>query len=239
MERNVTITGISDTHGVVSLPSLLKDCESDFLVHCGDFTAGPVDRIARTHIYDSHRETWDLFVNELKAIRHQFKHVVVVPGNHDQICEVIPDECIHRLEEIEVHLLMNDGVVLEEELRVWGIPHTPPFYHWFFQGYDMDEYISQIPESTNILVTHGPPYGILDEVSPQNQFTERKPLGCRSLRRRCLELPKLKAAFFGHIHSAHGQHRERSVDYYNCSVLDERYDHAYTPIQTAIKMVEV
>jgi len=51
-----------------------------------------------------------------------------------------------------------------------------------------------------------------------------------------MELLNLKAVFFGHIHSAHGEHHRLGVDYFNCSILDERYERRYDPIKTTIKL---
>lgn len=52
---------------------------------------------------------------------------------------------------------------------------------------------SMIPENTDILVTHGPPYGILD-TNIQNQHT-----GCPHLLQRVLAI-KPRLHVFGHIH---------------------------------------
>ena len=230
--KGCTITAISDTHGRVHLPDLLHGHESDLLVHCGDFTSGPVDFIERDRLCQSHRESWRELVRALERVRGQFKWVVAVPGNHDQICEARPERCIREMKDIGVHLLINDGVRLGGELSVWGMPHTTPFGPWFFQGHTMESYTSRIPEDTEILVTHGPPHGILDTVRQPGMVSAAARgdhLGSPSLRQRCLDLPLLQAVFFGHIHSGHGEHRENGTLYCNCSILDERYIPAYPP----------
>ena len=231
----ISITAVSDTHGVVSLPDLLDGCRSDVLIHCGDFTAGQTDRIYRDSCYVSHIRSWNVFKDQLNAVKQQFREIVVVPGNHDQICEAFPRECLSDMNDLGVHLLINDGVTLclsenTRSIRFWGLPHTPPFGDWFFQGHDMAAYTSKIPPTTDVLVCHGPPYSTLDTVDTRPD----EYLGSKSLRDRCQRLPTLKAVFFGHIHSSHGHAKVEGADYFNCSILDEEYKVAYGPIMTTI-----
>lgn len=58
---------------------------------------------------------------------------------------------------------------------------------------DAEKLWNMIPENTNILVTHGPPYGILD-LNMQKQHT-----GCKDLLNQVLKI-KPKLHIFGHIH---------------------------------------
>ncbi|MCY3629547.1 MAG: metallophosphoesterase [Bacteroidota bacterium] len=240
-----SITAISDTHGQVALPDLLKDYESDILIHCGDFTAGRTNHLYKSVIYDSHTRSWRKFLRELAVVRDQFRAIIVVPGNHDQICEFMPMKCQLQTEEVGVHLLMNDGVTLfgskeDGGVRIWGLPHTPPFGPWFFQGYDMFAYTNKIPVVTDVLISHGPPYSILDTVGPvlPQDIHPTDYLGSKELYVRCQELPKLKAVFFGHIHSSRGEDQKHGIDYFNCSVLDEEYQWKFNPVTTIIKIDE-
>jgi Icc-related predicted phosphoesterase len=56
---------------------------------------------------------------------------------------------------------------------------------------------SAIPEDTDVLVTHGPPFGILD----QNYNKEH--VGCESLTEHVLRI-KPQLHIFGHIHEDYG-----------------------------------
>ena len=246
--NEVTITAISDTHGQVALPDLLEGHESDILVHCGDFTAGQTNRINRSSIYDSHHQSWQNFLDELASVRQQFGSIIVVPGNHDQICEYMSESCQLEMTDIGAHLLINSGINIPVRepvendktmsLSVWGVPHTPPFYSWFFQGYNMAMHTNNIPATTNILICHGPPYSILDTVGPvpPQNVQPHDHLGCRELLDRCQNLPNLKAVFFGHIHSSHGEDHRNGVKYFNCSILGERYERRYHPTTTTIRL---
>ena len=140
---------------------------------------------------------------------------------------------------------MNSGVtVLEDDtrggVRFWGVPHTPAFGEWFFQGHDMATYTKKIPAMCDVLVSHGPPYSILDTVHPvlEQEGRSLNHLGSKNLYTRCQELPNLKAVFFGHIHGSHGEEQRLGVNYFNCSILDEQYEIRYGPMMTTIKVDE-
>ena len=219
----MTITAISDTHGMVPLPRLLIGYESDLLIHCGDVTGGHVNRTNRNRISHSHLASWNSFVSQLRQVRDWFKDVVIVPGNHDQICEVYPQRCKQELQQIGVHFLINDGTVLgPDKTLIWGLPHTPPFCDWFFEGTSMSKYTNEIPLDTNILVSHGPPYGILDEVRGVHK-------GSIGLVEKCADLRELKAVFFGHIHEAYGKTLMHGTKCFNCSTIDEHYHFVTRP----------
>jgi len=85
-----------------------------------------------------------------------------------------------------------------------------------------------IPEDTDILVTHGPPYEILDEVFAVDGSSYRdhgmmpRYVGCVDLAARIKEV-KPDLHIFGHIHSGHGQKHVNGVSHYNASICDEMY----------------
>lgn len=64
------------------------------------------------------------------------------------------------------------------------------------------------------MVTHGPPYGILDFCGLN--------AGCPELLKTIKRL-KPKYHFFGHIHEGFGNFSTKDTKYYNCSYLNERY----------------
>jgi hypothetical protein len=154
-------------------------------------------------------------------------------GKHDLIRD-LPES------DIFIHSgdFMNSGIYLEEitSFNAWlkGIPakhkkfffspYTPEFFEWAFnvkRGPDIKKYWDQIPDDTEFLVTHGPPYGILDEVVPG----DRKHLGCGELLKRVQNLPKLRYHAFGHIHGSRGVlQNSKGPLFINASVLNERYN---------------
>ena len=73
-----------------------------------------------------------------------------------------------------------------------------------------------IPKDTDILVTHGPPYGILD----LNMYKEHT--GCPHLLKKVMEVrPQLHV--FGHIHEGYGIHLEEDTIFHNASSVNVAY----------------
>ena len=85
-----------------------------------------------------------------------------------------------------------------------------------------------IPPETDVLITHGPPYGILDEV-----LRDPRPVGCRNLLHRIEEI-KPRVHVFGHIHEGYGQVRQNDTLFINASVLDVRYQPVNAPVVVEI-----
>jgi predicted phosphohydrolase len=193
---------ISDTH---SKHDLLDLPNGEVLLHCGDFSKrGEVGEI-------------QVFLDWLEAQPHPYK--VLIAGNHDFLAErsstlfhsMVPDNVIY----------LNDSGCVIAGVRIWGSPIQPWFFDWAFnrqRGADIRRHWDLIPEDTDVLITHGPPYGILDEV-----VRDPRPVGCRDLLHRVKDLPSIKVHAFGHIHEAYGQREIGGTLFLNASVLDEHY----------------
>ena len=81
-----------------------------------------------------------------------------------------------------------------------------------------------IPVDTDILITHGPPFGKLDYARYQNVN-----VGCEELMKRVEEI-KPKINVFGHIHEGYGYVFDGNTHYINASVLNERYEYRNKPV---------
>ncbi len=203
------IVFISDTHGKhlqVKLPT-----DADLLIHAGDVSG-------RGQVNEVHD-----FLNWFSAI--PIPHKIFIAGNHDFLMEkepslfkeMIPDNIIY---------LENDSVTIEG-IKIWGSPVTPWFFNWAFnvnRGADIMKYWNQIPEDTDILVTHGPPYNMLDKV-----ISDGKLVGCEALAER-LEKLQVKIHVFGHIHEAYGMREKAGTTYINASVLNASYQMVNAPV---------
>ena len=111
-------------------------------------------------------------------------------------------------------------------MRIWGSPQQPRFLDWAFnvdRGPAIREYWDMIPLETDILITHGPPFGTLDKIAPSGEH-----LGCEELAIAAQRVrPKLHV--FGHIHSGHGTCERDGIQCVNAAILDENYRIAYSP----------
>jgi Icc-related predicted phosphoesterase len=127
------------------------------------------------------------------------KHKIFVAGNHDVSIErkmILKDDFTSNG---IIHLW--DEEVIIEGVKVYGSPYTPSFgVGWAFNKNraKIGRVWENIPEDTDILVTHGPPKGVLDLSYNRNGKLEF--CGDVSLKKRIRQL-QIKLVCFGHIHN--------------------------------------
>ena len=203
---SLRIVAISDTHGN---HANLEVPEGDVLIHAGDCTRhGHIEELAE-------------FAAWFEALPH--KHKIVIAGNHDWCCEREPDASAAVFK--TAHYLLDASVEVEG-IKVYGSPWTPFFYDWAFQreaGELMREVWQDIPEDTDVLVTHGPPRGRHDWTIYGNLA------GCADLRARVDEIrPKLH--IFGHIHESYGESEHDGTRFVNASNVNVKLKIENRPI---------
>jgi len=116
-------------------------------------------------------------------------------------------------------------------IKLWGSPWQPEFCNWAFnlpRGEALREKWQMIPEDTDVLITHGPPLGILDNIAGGPA------LGDADLLDEVTNIVKPKVHIFGHIHDGYGTQREGETTFVNASLLDEWYNVANTPIEVTL-----
>ncbi len=199
------IVCISDTHGAhakFQIPT------GDILLHTGDFTK----RGKESEIID--------FNHWLGSLPH--RHKVVIAGNHDFGMEKYPEKAHAWIS--NAHYL-NDQEITLEGLRIWGSPVTPWFYDWAFnreRGADISQHWNLIPDGIDILLTHGPPEGMLDET------LTGKTVGCADLMQAIMRVrPRLHV--FGHIHEGYGLVQNTDTTFINASLMDINYHPTQAP----------
>ena len=204
------IVCLSDTHNC-SEQIIVPD--GDILIHAGDATiSGTVDEIF-------------LFNEWFANLPH--KHKIFVAGNHDWLFET-NNRFARNLLDQSIHYL-QDSVVVIENLKFYGSPWQPRFFDWAFnlnRGSELAEKWKLIPKEVDVLITHGPPFGILDEV-PRVYGIENT--GCEELRSKVEEI-KPKLHVFGHIHCGYGKTEKFGVKFVNASNCDESYEPTNPPI---------
>jgi Icc-related predicted phosphoesterase len=177
---SLRIVLLSDTHELhreVDVPG------GDILIHAGDFTM-------------FNRSLWAIadFNAWLGELPHRVK--IIVPGNHESFLEADPPK---RSLLSNAIVLLNEGRTLEK-LRIWGSPATPLYGTAFglSSAEERKRLYAQIPTNTDVLITHGPPYSILDAATDSGPHSD-----CRELLDTVIRVqPKLHVV--GHIHGAHG-----------------------------------
>ena len=187
---------ISDTH---ELHRELTVPPGDVLIHAGDITV----MSERPWMY----RHFDIWLGELPH-----RHKIVIPGNNDYLLED-PKE---RKAITNAVLLVDSGVEIEG-LKIWGSPVTPLYGGAFGKSKpeDRSKHWAQIPEGLDILITHGPPFAILDQGTP----SERRE-GCPQLFE-AVFWAKPRLHVFGHIHHGYGTVRTSNTIFVNAALLGE------------------
>ena len=219
------LTFISDTHNKHKL--LTGDLPGgDILIHSGDISS-----MGYKHEIESFLTWFDKIDN--------YDTKVFIAGNHDWGFQTKPDQCrglltgyktVDYLEDEELVLYLDgpNGDKPEENIRIYGTPWQPEFYNWAFNlpknGPGLRSKWNMIPENTDILITHGPAYGFLDDVEGRRG----QHLGCELLAERIKEI-KPKIHLCGHIHTGQGHYFDGHTHYFNASVLNEQYIYTQSP----------
>lgn len=197
------IVCLSDTHGhheklTARLPP------GDILVHTGDFCTSGAEGQFRSFAH------WFL--------RQPHPHKVLVAGNHDICLERDLDLARRRLGEGAVYLFDQEAEVAG--LRFYGAPWQPAFFDWAFNlprgGPELREKWARIPEGLDVLLTHGPPLGLLDWVPGKGM------VGCEELRN-AVTRARPRLHIFGHIHEGTGVERCDGTFFVNAAICTGNY----------------
>lgn len=211
----------SDLHG--ETPNNLMD--GDFLLISGDL--GP-------NLDSSLEEaTWfnTVFFPWLESQPHRNK--VIIAGNHDFSFE----RHLDLLEIPKSVTYLQDSSATIEGIKFYGSPRTPEYGPWAFMSQDekLAWYWDLIPEDTDVLMTHGPAFGIRDEApryTSAGKFMENA--GSKTLRERIEKLKNLKLFLFGHIHEGYGLHMGTPFSCVNGSYWDGRFRTTNLPLAVHI-----
>lgn len=201
---------ISDVHGKWK-KLVIPEC--DVLVSAGDYSfTGEKHMVEDFHKWMSAQPA---------------RHVVSVQGNHEKWVEKNEQEA----RDLVFKVAPRVRFVVEESFEIEGVKFhgsaiTPWFYNWAWnvrRGPPIKAHWDKIPDNTQVLITHGPPDGILDIVYFPDGVTPKERVGCMDLMDRILQLKDLKVHGFGHIHGSAGEHTFNGVKFINASICDEQY----------------
>lgn len=218
--RHLQVTTSQTTQNSTTPPDLPG---GDLLIHAGDFMTSGYSRREAVAFF----EWFDQIDN--------YDTKVFIAGNHDRIMQ---------RESVEEHVqglltgyktidyLQDDTLELwdeeDQQVTIYGAPWQPDFYNWAFNlprnSDQMHAVWEAIPPDTDILITHGPPYGHLD--IPGGQHIN---VGCEVLRKR-VDIIKPKIHVFGHIHGGYGYKFHNGTHFINASILNEQYQYTNGPM---------
>ncbi len=213
------ITFISDTHN--KHKDITEDLPGgDLLIHAGDISS-----MGYKHEIQQFCKWFDSLTN--------YSVVVFIAGNHDFGFEKRPEETMEIVNSYKWITYLQDSVLhfASENIEIaniYGSPWQPEFHNWAFNlpknGLELEQKWNDIPDNTDILITHGPAFGYLDTIMGQYDN-----LGCELLTKR-IKTIKPKIHVCGHIHSGYGYVFDGDTHFINASVLDEQYQYTQKPL---------
>jgi Icc-related predicted phosphoesterase len=203
----VKFVAISDTH----CRHNFKLPKGDVLLHAGDVS------------YKGEKEEVKDFYRWFAGLDYEYK--IFIAGNHDFYFE--------RTNAADVNASIPEGIIYLNDsgttihgVNIWGSPVTPWFFNWAFnrqRGAPIRKHWQLIPESTDILITHGPAFGIHDTV------INGKHAGCKDLLER-IQRVQPKVHLCGHIHEGYGTYKKGTTLFINASILNESYELVNKPV---------
>lgn len=215
------------------------DCISDLHGHFPELQGGDVlivagDLTATDSIHDH-----DLFFDWLSIQNYKYK--IYAAGNHDNL--ISTGKC-STPKHFDSTYLCDSGSAFEG-LKMWGTPWTKTFpgMNPKCKAFTCDteeqlaEKFALIPNDIDILISHGPPYGILDEVQ---DYESGKVINTGSMALRdALDRVKPEYLIFGHIHEHGGKslvykHQGPNTLCVNASYVNEKYKPVNMPVRIGL-----
>jgi predicted phosphodiesterase len=236
------IVCISDTH---NRHKEIDVGSGDILIHAGDATG-------RGYLKEVRK-----FMEWYAA--QDFAYKIFIAGNHDwgwegtKMGEEVKQKLEKEAKELGLIYLNDSGVTIKhldtgKDIKIWGSPVQPEFCNWAFNRsvsplapkdpyhhpHGIHPWIKphwdKIPDDTDIIITHGPPEGIRDQVltmqARYSGMSEYENVGCPHLMDAIKNRIKPKMHVFGHIHEEYGVSM-----FVNASSLDDRYIYSHKPVE--------
>jgi Icc-related predicted phosphoesterase len=201
--KKLSIVIISDTHN--KHKRLGKLPEGDVIIHCGDITS-----VGRNYEVANFMD----WFSEL----NQFKYKIFIAGNHDFLFE---KESVFAKTLVPKNIIyLEDSGIEIEGINFWGTPVSKLFNNWAFNRPEekLLQHWQAVPDNTDVLITHTPPYSIMDWVD-WNRSHEGSP----TLYKEIFDRIKPKIHCFGNIHSGYGIKTMDGITFINASNLDDDY----------------
>jgi Icc-related predicted phosphoesterase len=207
---NICLVLLADTHG---FHRRLFIPDGDIVIFAGDFC-----------LYGDLSELDD-FNAFLGRLPHKYK--IVVAGNHDIFLERSPVEGRNRLTNA---IYLQDQAITLLGIKFYGSPWQPQFMDWAFNlppGKALKEKWDSIPVDTDVLITHGPPYGFGDTTAAGEHVGDQELM-------KAIKRVKPRINVFGHIHEGYGSLKSGRTTFINACICDGMYQPVNSPISVIL-----
>jgi Icc-related predicted phosphoesterase len=151
-------------------------------------------------------QDFNLWLGELP-----YKKVLLCGGNHDKFLDSPADDG----PKLSNATVLDNQAVSVAGLKVWGSPVTmsPGGAYAMPSSDDRRRLFSSVPDDIDVLLTHIPPYGVMDQYPGSIEHQ-----GCRELLATVRRVrPKLHV--FGHIHGCRGVIEFGGTTFVNAAML--------------------
>ena len=215
MKNKLTICIISDTH--TKHKHLRNLPKADVIVHCGDISSQGYEHEIKQFL------SWYSKLD-------QYEYKLHIAGNHDFLYEKNSSLAKSFIPENVIYL--EDSGIEIEGYNFYGTPVQLPFNNWAFnrEEHKLEEHWKAIPNNTDFLITHSPPYLIGDYV-PYNKTH----IGSPSLYKEIVNRIKPIGSFSGHNHSGRGVNVLDKTTFINATNLNEDYYVVYDPFLVEVE----
>ena len=185
--------------------------DGDVLIHAGDFSEG-----SGRSGYECTQDFLDWFTLQ------PHKHKIFIAGNHDFWAEKNRRQLAEEARTRGLIYLMDEWTEIDN-VKFWGTPWVPGLPNWAFHERSIDyanRRLAHTDTDVDVMISHGPPRGILDEIHPQ--FGGPKEVGCPELYEWAMRYGPTYLVC-GHIHERYGVIPQARTTFINASVVDENY----------------
>lgn len=208
------ITTLSDAHWKFREIEKKYLPGGDLLIYAGDFCGAG---------YKHELQQFCKWYNNIEG----YATKIFIAGNHERYIEENYEDSLKVIDFYKTIHYIQDETFEVNGIKIYGSPWSPVFNDWAFNlpinGKELETKWSNIPEDTDILVTHVPPFGVLDK------YEDSLPIGCEVLKKHVGRVqPKLHV--FGHVHSGYGYMYDGTTNYINCAVLNGHYFYRNPPL---------
>lgn len=222
---------------------MIIDCISDLHGHYPILESGDLLIIAGDL---TRKDTPQEFTEFLRwAFESDYKKIIFIAGNHDNHIQAQAPNSQFGFEQYinpnkEMGIYLCDSSTVFEGVKIYGSPWTLAFEGMnprckAFTVETDDELKKkwkQIPYDIDILITHSPPYSILDTIK-EERYDIRPHVGSESLSLAIAQRPSIKLHVFGHIHESYGKYEGKNTTFINASHVNEYYE----PVNKTIRIV--
>lgn len=247
---------------------MIIDCTSDLHGYYPELKGGDLLIVAGDLTRDDYASSQLEFLSCLQHLNYKKK--ILIAGNHDNWAEDIKNGNPFSHWKIEYLCDSGTEFEYEEpsstewganeaslselnyekkKMKIWGSPWTKRFpgmnpkcmAFTVDTEEELEEKWKLIPDDVDILVTHSPPYGIMDQVERKyidiqgTLLKWNENVGSKSLSNKTDNLKNLKIHIFGHVHEGYGHLKEilktPNIHLANASHVNERYEPVNKPIR--------